>query len=68
MRYKLFILTICLHSCSIFISNKCLCFKNSATMSQIEKVKITRRTVGAKGFNFLHERLDKKGLRDFERF
>ena len=25
--------------------------------------KITRRTIGAKGFNFLQERLDKKGLK-----
>ena len=27
------------------------------------KRKITRRTIGAKGFNFLQERLDKKGLK-----
>ena len=28
-----------------------------------KKKKITRRTIGAKGFNFLQERLDKKGLK-----
>ena len=29
----------------------------------LKKLKITRRTIGAKGFNFLQERLDKKGLK-----
>ena len=29
----------------------------------IVSIKITRRTIGAKGFNFLQERLDKKGLK-----
>ena len=34
----------------------------SVTLFKLKR-KITRRTIGAKGLNFLQERLDKKGLK-----
>ena len=46
--------------CNIKVSAS---FKKPFYEKQKINKKITRRTIGAKGFNFLQERLDKKGLK-----